>query len=150
FRRLLARLTESLARELEFAGNASHELRTPLTTIRLHAERAMQDAGAEGRGVLTVQLSEIDRMTRLIDSILVMAREAEAGVPWGEVVNLADLIRALVQRGQFAVDWGAAGPPDEVLVRGDESLLGIAVENLLDNARKFASAGSRTALVLEE
>lgn len=137
FRSLLTGLLDTVSRELEFASNASHELRTPLTAIRLNAERALQDAGEQGRSELAAQIAEIDRMVRLIDSLLVMARDAQEGMPTGEVVNVADLARDVARRTLT----GGASPHgtlvDEALVRGDENLLSIAIENLLDNARKF-------------
>ena len=139
FHRLLERLSETLRRELEFAANASHELRTPLTNMRLHAEEAMREATPEARRALGDQLREIDRMVHLIDSLLVMARDSESGLPLGEAVNLADLVRDVAAR---TLGGGAdVHLPDEAMVRGDEGLLGIAVENLLDNARKFTPAG---------
>ena len=142
FRRLWDRLQETVARELEFAANASHELRTPLTRIRLHAERARGALGAlpgaapseELRGLV----EEIDRLVRLVDSLLVLSRDPAAGIPAGEVVNVSDLV-AVASRRVFAVaPLPEIEAPDEALVRGDEALLGIAVENLLDNARKFS------------
>lgn len=139
FHRLLERLSQTLRREIEFAANASHELRTPLTNMRLYAEEASREATPEGRRALGEQMREIDRMVRLIDSLLVMARESENGIPIGEAVNMADIVRDVAARHL----GGAADVslPDEAMVRGDEGLLGIAVENLLDNARKFTRDG---------
>ncbi|MBI3448896.1 MAG: HAMP domain-containing histidine kinase, partial [Acidobacteria bacterium] len=146
FHRLLERLSRTLAREIEFAANASHELRTPLTNMRLYAEEAAREATGKGLSALEQQIREIDRMVRLVDSLLVMARESESGLPRGEAVNLADLAREVTAR---VLGDGASGSfPDEALVRGDESLLGIAIENLVDNARKFTPAGSTVGVAL--
>jgi len=154
FWRLWERLQETVSRELEFAANASHELRTPLTRIRLHAERARAALGAapgtapsqELRGLV----EEIDRLVRLVDSLLVLSRDTAAGIPAGEVVNVSDLVTAASRR----VFAGAPPPeidePDEALVRGDEALLGIAVENLLDNARKFSLPGRPPRVAVSE
>lgn len=150
FRSLLARLLETVSRELEFAANASHELRTPLTAIRLNAERALQDAGPDGRWELAAQIAEIDRMVRLIDSLLVMARDAKEGITTGEVVNVADLARDVARR-VLTADVATQGTlVDEALVRGDENLLSIAIENLLDNARKFTRPPDLVRLSLVE
>jgi signal transduction histidine kinase len=132
FQDLWDRLREMLLRELEFAANASHELRTPLTRIRLHAE------GARGAGASTELLEEVDRMVRLVDSLLILARDVGAGIPAPEVVNLSDLVVATSRR-VFASPAPEIVLPDEALVRGDEALLGIAAENLFDNARKFSA-----------
>ena len=143
FRDVMERLSSSLSREVEFAANASHELRTPLTRIRLFAERALGVAGPGGRVELTEQLREIDRMVRLVDSLLVLARDAKGQPPHGrsgEPVNVADLVRGIAARA--SADEGFAptvDTPDEAIVVGDEGLLGIALENLIDNSRKFAA-----------
>ncbi|HYS78341.1 MAG TPA: HAMP domain-containing sensor histidine kinase [Candidatus Dormibacteraeota bacterium] len=145
FRRLWERLQETVSRELEFAANASHELRTPLTRIRLHAERARVALGAAAGGAsseeLRVLVEEIDRLVRLVDSLLVLSRDAAAGIPAGEVVNVSDLVAAASRRVFAGASLPEIEAPDEALVRGDEALLGIAVENLLDNARKFSLPG---------
>jgi len=146
FHRLLERLSRTLARETEFAANASHELRTPLTNMRLYAEEAAREASGPGLRALEEQIRGIDRMVRLVDSLLVMARESESGLPRGEAVNLADLVREVAAR--VLGDASACDLPDESMVRGDESLLGIAVENLVDNARKFTPAGFTVGVAL--
>jgi two-component system, OmpR family, sensor kinase len=149
FRALWDRLRQAMAREIEFAANAAHELRTPLTRIRLRAERAGAAAGAASSRELRELIEEIDRVVRLVDSLLVLARDAAAGIPAGETVNVSDVAAAAARR----VFAGGAPPlfeaPDETLVRGDESLLGIAVENLLDNARKFSSPGRPPRVVVD-
>lgn len=150
FQTLLLRLSRSVSRELEFAANASHELRTPLTRIRLYAERARADASSGTRRELDLQLQEIDRLARLADTLLVLARDVESGIPIAESVNLADLARDMATRlfaGSPAPDMEV---PDEAMVRGDEDLLGIAVENLLDNARKYTPEAERVHVTLRK
>jgi len=145
FRRLWDRLQETMAREVEFAANASHELRTPLTRIRLHAERARAALGAAAGAAPSEELGglveEIDRLVRLVDSLLVLSRDTAAGIPAGEVVNVSDLVAAASRRVFAGAPLPEIEAPDEALVRGDEALLGIAIENLLDNARKFSRPG---------
>jgi two-component system OmpR family sensor kinase len=143
-------LREAMAREVEFAANASHELRTPLTRIRLHAERALEEAGPGARRALCDLTDEVDRMVRLVESLLVLARDVSAGMPRTEVVNLADIVRHVGARvlGQPGAELDTL--PDEVLTRGDEELLSIAIENLYDNASKFTAADRPVSLRLEE
>jgi len=156
FGHLLDRLAETLRREVEFAANASHELRTPLTTVRLYAEEASRGAPLAIRDALALQIHEIDRVVRLIDSLLVMAKDSESGFLRGEAVNLADVVREAAARTFSAGPAGAAPTlaalhlPDELFVRGDENLLGIAVENLLDNARKFTPDGRTIEVLCEQ
>lgn len=150
FHALWRGLHEALAREAEFAANASHELRTPLTRMRLHAERAGTDAGPIARQELGELTAEVDRMVRLVESLLVLARDVSAGIPYSEPVNLADTVRAIVARTLGPGRADLDGLPDEALIRGDEELLGIAVENLFENAGKFSSPERLVSLHLEE
>ena len=112
FRALWSRLEGTVLREREFAANASHELRLPLARIRLLAEQARTDASGAGRQALDAQVEEVDRLVRVVESLLVLARDASAGIPRGEAVNLADVARRVTAR----VLDGAAGDcafPDE-------------------------------------
>ncbi len=138
FRALWTRLEGTVRRERDFAANASHELRMPLARIRLLAERARAGANPEACLAIDAQVEEVDRLVRVVESLLVLSRDTSAGVPRGEAVNLAD---------------GAAGActfPDEAVVRGDEDLIEIAVQNLLENARKFATGSDPVRAVLAD
>jgi signal transduction histidine kinase len=145
FKELWSRLGSALAREREFAGNASHELRTPLTRLRLNIEGEIAARGDSRE--LCMARDEIDRLVRLIDSLLVLARDASAATV-GETVNVADVVRQAASR-VVPRALSALTTPDEALVRGDEGLLAIAVENLLENARKFSAPGARVPIHVE-
>lgn len=135
FAGVIGRLQEAHEREAEFARNAAHELRTPLTRIRLRVERILAGAREPGCSELEAVIAEVDRLSGLTDALLVLARDEAAGFGEGETVNLADVLREAAAAGERVV---AVEAPDEALVRGDERLLRLAVENLLENARKYA------------
>jgi len=140
FSALWDRLNESLAREQDFAANASHELRTPLTRLSLLAERALSDAGPDASEALRLQMEEVSRLTRLVDALLLLARDPAARLEGREAVNISDLVRSSAHR-ILKTRTLALDAPDEALVRGEEDLLVIAIDNLLENAGKFASVG---------
>ena len=142
------RARQAALREAEFAANASHELRTPLTRMRLQVERAMAGDGA-GQPELRAMIEEVDRLARVVDSLLILGRDAEAVLPRPEAVNLADTVRLLAVRGGQPLH-GLSAMADEAMVNGDEQLLGIAVENLLDNARKFGTGPGEVDLEVDD
>ena len=77
-----ADLAAALAAQQRFVADASHELRTPLSTIRTNAEflRERPDAAAVDRnGAISDIVSEAERMSRVVDGLLVLAR-ADAGI----------------------------------------------------------------------
>ena len=76
---MLSRLEAAIDRERTFAADASHELRTPLAILRAEVELArdrIQDPAA--RTSLDTALQEADRLARLVDDLLLLAR-ADAG-----------------------------------------------------------------------
>jgi signal transduction histidine kinase len=149
FRALWTRLEGTVRRERDFAANASHELRLPLTRIRLLAERARAGSSPDGRAALDAQVEEVDRLVRVVESLLVLARDTSAGIPRGEAVNLADVARRVTARVLDGSE-GEYSFPDEAVVRGDEDLIEIAVQNLLENARKFAAGPEPVRAVLSD
>src|SRR5206468_8662577 len=73
---MIGRLERSFAEIRRFTADASHELRTPLTAIRTEAEVALtKPLPAESQQTLTSVLEECERLSRLIDQLLTLARE---------------------------------------------------------------------------
>ena len=143
-----ADLAAALAAQQRFVADASHELRTPLSTIWTNAEflRERPDAAADDRAeALADVVSEAERMSRLVDGLLALAR-ADAGVT-GErrPVDLravaTEEARRLRPAGRVreetaGVQVTATG---SALVSGDPDALGRAIRTLLDNAFRHGS-----------
>jgi len=152
--RALGRRAASEARLRRFAADASHELRTPLSAIRGYAELALRHPGPVPEDVthaLQRVQSESDRMTVLVDDLLLLAR-LDAGRPLErEPVDLSRLAiettsDARVARGDHR--WRLELPDEPVLVEGDEHRLHQVLANLLSNAGKHTPPGSTVSVAL--
>lgn len=142
---LLARLDGSLRAQREFAGNVAHELRTPLAGIRALAEYglAQKDPQAWRAQLERIAGSEA-RASRLVDQLLALAlaEEVRAGVTLEPVpldVHVADAVLRFLPRADAAgVDLGARGADVHVNVRANFTLIEGILNNLIDNALRYA------------
>ena len=105
FNRMLDRLEKAFATQREFLDDAAHELRTPLTVIRGNLELSGDQTGEGERRLL---LGEVDRMNRLVDDLLLLARSEQPDFLSRERVDLTDLILNVAAKSQFLGDrrWG--------------------------------------------
>jgi signal transduction histidine kinase len=150
-------LSRSLDTQRRFVDDASHELRTPLTIMRGNLEVVARnpDMSSEERAAaLRDSIEEAERMTRLVDDLLALAR-VDAGMPLpDDAVALAPLVRevadeTLASAGERIVSV-TIGSPDAT-VRGSEGLLRRLLENLADNAVKYtAERGSISMSLVDE
>jgi len=157
FNATLARLEESFEQMRRFTADVSHELRTPLTAIRSVGEvglRGRRDEAAY-RAIIGSMLEEVDRLAGLVDRLLTLSR-AETGVATRSIepIALKDLADAIVadlavlaeeKSQQLVIE--AHGSPRGV---GDRLMLRQALINLVDNAIKFAPAGTAVVIRIVE
>ncbi len=150
FDEMIGRLDGAFRRQRQFTADASHELRTPLTAIKGQTEVALQrDRDPEAyREVLQGVNSEVDRMIRLIGSLLMLARADAARIAINpEGLSARRLVTdAVEQVSPVAAEKGLAltvKPGDDVDLVADQDLVLQLLLNLLDNAVKYTpSAGS--------
>ncbi|HUJ81618.1 MAG TPA: ATP-binding protein [Candidatus Acidoferrales bacterium] len=148
FNAMLARIEQSFEQLRRFTADASHELRTPLAAIRSIGEVGLQECAtpAEYRDMIGSMLEEVNRLTRIVESLLTLSR-ADAGqiqmqvsvFPLMAVVReTAELLEVLIEdkRLTFSLigDENAGVQADRLYVRQ-------AVVNILHNAVKFTPVG---------
>jgi heavy metal sensor kinase len=153
FNDTLARLEHSVGEMRQFSAALAHELRTPLAALRGEIELALRGSGKDEaeRATLASQIEELDRLARLIDQILTLAR-AESGqirltfapVDVGELA--ASLVEQLEPVAQARTIDLRCDRSDAVLVNGDAGWLQRLLLNLLDNAIKFTTEGGHVVL----
>ncbi len=151
---MLDRLADSAARQREFVADAAHELRSPLASARTQLEVLLaHPAGADWPGTAADVLTDVERLARLVDDLLLLAR-TDAGVRANRRdVDLARLASDAVDalgRGADRVRTDPEVDPDPGprvrlapgsagVVPGDPVALGRVVSNLLENAVRHAA-----------
>jgi hypothetical protein len=151
---LLERLEVAFNAQRRFVANASHELRTPLTTMRAALDVAM--AKPEPAPPQTVALAgrlrtELDRIDRLLEAFLVLARAQHRSMPGQAVLPLdyivdsalADQAAAIRVMNLTVEDTSGQGG---AWVAGSQALLSRMVENLIDNAVCHNTQGGWVAI----
>ncbi|MGZ9165680.1 MAG: sensor histidine kinase [Anaerolineales bacterium] len=136
---------ESANKELEaFAYSVSHDLRAPLRTIDGFSLALLEDyAGQipdEGQDYLMRIRTAAQRMAQLIDDLLNLSRVSRAPIELMDI-NLSSLVHTVVRDLQQAQPQRIVEiviTPD-LIVRGDQRLMRIVLENLFSNAWKFTS-----------
>jgi signal transduction histidine kinase len=146
--RMLSRLNSSVQRMSQFTADASHELRAPVSLIRTTSELAVKGGrtNEEYHEDMVQILAEAERTSRLIDSLLLLAR-ADAGedglhreltdmsVSVGEAVDLARPMAA-----ELGVELTQAST-ERTVVLGDSEALRRLVFILIDNGLKYNRSG---------
>ncbi|HCB56624.1 MAG TPA: sensor histidine kinase [Arthrobacter bacterium] len=131
----------------QFVADASHELRTPLTAIRGYTElmRMTEDFTPDGKKSLARVQSQSERMTTLVEDLLLLARLDEGQPLKLSEVDLTQLVIETVSDEKvIAPDhhWRLELPDEPLAVTGDASQLRQVLVNLLSNARKHTPAGT--------
>ncbi|MEU6495263.1 HAMP domain-containing sensor histidine kinase [Streptomyces sp. NPDC049097] len=139
---------QSEMRVRQFVADASHELRTPLASIRGYAEltrRGREQPGPDTRHALARIESEADRMTLLVEDLLLLAR-LDAGRPLRfEQTDLVPLVVDTVSDARAAGrdhNWRLELPDEPAPVSADAARLQQVLVNLLANARTHTPPGT--------
>jgi signal transduction histidine kinase len=132
FNTMAGRVESLVDAQSSFAADASHQLRTPLTALRLRLENLEATVGDDQQDAVAAALAETNRLSRLVDGLLTLARVEAAAVPT-ERIDLAEAVRS-----RYEV-WGPLVAESELRMRLDAPAAAPAravpgaVEQILDN-----------------
>jgi two-component system, OmpR family, sensor kinase len=147
---MLDRIETSLERERVFVADASHELRTPLAVLRAELELAGRPGRSpdELRAAIGSAVEETDRLTRLAEDLLVIARSDQGRLPINrERVEVAELLERV--RDRFAAVARAQGrevavdAPNGLAADLDRLRVEQALGNLIDNSLRHGAGDVR-------
>jgi heavy metal sensor kinase len=154
---MLDRLEKSFRRIRQFSGDASHELRTPLTILRGETEVTLRWAKTpdEFRDMLRSNMEEIDRMERIIESLLTLAK-SEVGELTLEMkeLSLSDLVQELYLQSSLLCETKnikvqlLLEVDQEIRIRGDELRLRQMFLNLISNGIKYTPENGHLEITL--
>jgi len=154
---LFVRISKAFAAQQSFIGNAAHELRSPLAALRLQVQRLQRVQTPEARQQATERLiCGIDRATRLIEQMLVLAR-ADAPVTTPGPVDLIELVRMslsdVMPGAQNRFIEVSANMPDApegaCCISGNIESLRTMLRNLMENAIKYAPRNGAVLIELQ-
>jgi signal transduction histidine kinase len=155
---MLDRLDTSVSAERRFLERAGHELRTPLAALRAEIDLALRRprSAAELAAALRNVSDETDRLARLADDLLVLARAEDGRLPLHrETTGLAELLDSAAalfsaRAGELGVELTVSAPA--ATVQADPLRLRQLIVNLLDNALRHTPPGGavRVAATIED
>ena len=146
----LVPVREAFDRQHAFVGDASHELRTPLAVIRANAEY-LQLSDPDSVEIADI-VSETDRLSALVDSLLALARGGRGDRAQPDVFNVGTVVEQSVEAMMplaaekhvgLQVD-AASGLP----IEGDREQIRQLVVILVDNALRYTPEGGSVAVIV--
>jgi signal transduction histidine kinase len=151
---MFARLETSFKSLRRFTADASHELKTPLTILKAGIENALTNPGTpvDVLEVLEENLVELNRMTDLVESLLILARADEGSAPLHlEEEDVRELLREVAETGSLLGEQADVMvtvdiPTEPLIARIDAARVRQMLLNLLANAVKYTPKGGRARM----
>ncbi len=157
---LLLRVDTGIKREQRFTADAAHELRSPLAALKIQTEvLALAHHDDEEHKRIQTLLQGIDRTSHILDQLLTLSKIDPLTAPnYTTPINWQAMTDQVLQHASLAAreknirmrrecqtsDWQQVLP-----LNGDETLLGILLRNVIDNAIRYSPEGGEVRLVLQ-
>jgi len=149
FNQTLSRLENLFNTQRRFLADVGHELRTPLTVIKGNVDLMRRMEGQDIESMDGIE-SEVDRLTRLVGDLLLLAQAESGKLPLGVRLVEMDtlLLEAMQQMRVLARDRLTLklGEIDQVLVCGDQDRLKQVIVNLIGNAIQYTPQGGEVVV----
>ncbi|HBU02534.1 MAG TPA: two-component sensor histidine kinase [Acidimicrobiaceae bacterium] len=149
FNATAVRLEELVTAQEQFVADASHQLRTPLTALRLRLEMLELDADDDATEDIEGARNEVQRMSRMVDGLLALARAERTQSPRPGRLELNDLLRERAAAWQpLASERGVRISSEEcrLKARCSADMLSQVLDNLIANALEVSPEGSTLKL----
>lgn len=148
FNFMMDRIEISYQKQKEFTAHASHELRTPLSRITSQIENTISDSSTsdKGKSFLKTILSDVNQLTELITSLLVLSKIDNNNQENDEVHRMDEILFSAIESvnksfPDFVIlfDMEESDNLDTALeIKGNKNLLEIALSNVLKNACAYS------------
>jgi heavy metal sensor kinase len=149
FNEMISGLDESFHKIKQFSTDASHELKTPLTILRGEIEVALlkERVPEEYRAILRSNLEEINRMSRIVDDLLLLSKEDGGELKLlREEIHLPEILDEVIHQMSFLaqtkrIRLEASSHRENVSITGDPLRIRELFINLIDNSIKYTEEG---------
>lgn len=158
FNDLLARVSNTIAKQQRFIADASHQLKTPLAGLKTQAELALREKKPSKTAHALSQINQASsNLSHLVDQLLSLAKAEPEGAAYLEVkpVDLRLLAQEITGERVTAalqknIDLGFSCTFQTTSIQGNEVLLRELMNNLIDNAIRYTPANGKITVGIEQ
>lgn len=157
FNFMMDRIEISYQRQKEFTANASHELRTPLSRITSQIENVIADTKTsdERKSFLSTILSDVNQLTQLINSLLILSKIDNKNHENNEVHRMDEILFSAIENlnksyPEFVISFDIEENDNldvALEIKGNKNLLEIALSNVLKNACVYSDNKQAKVLI---
>ena len=147
--KVASNIEESFKRLKIFNSNVSHELKTPLTIMKGEIEVALMNDECD-KALLKSLLDEINYINEITDKLLFLTKKDALNKQNFEEVDLEDIVLTLFEKYTKKISIDLNIEDEEYIIKGDKTLLKIAISNLIENSIKYGATKLEITLKKEK